>query len=222
MIIEETVQLKEKLIETLSEQYSEERIGIHVSDLVSCIRKTVFEKLQPRSLSETDLMLFVLGEGHHQIIQLLAGKGVVTVEQEVELDGVIGTVDLLENGVPIEIKTRRTKNREPEDTHVRQLSYYMAMVQSNVGVLLYVMLNNLEDDEPKFISRTITLTDDELEGLKEELLYRRDLLAGAVEAKDPLSIPGEESFKQCTYCQYSNVCKPEILSRRTVQDSAKS
>lgn len=163
VIIEETVQLKEKLIETLTEQYSEVRIGIHVSDLLSCIRKTVFEKFQPRSLSETDLMLFVLGEGHHQIIQLLAGKGVVTVEQEVELDGVIGTVDLLENGVPIEIKTRRTKNREPEDTHVRQLSYYMAMVQSNVGVPLYVMLNNLEDDEPKFISRTITLTDDELE-----------------------------------------------------------
>ena len=159
-------------------------------------------------LSETDLMLFVLGEGHHQIIQLLAGKGMATAEQEVELDGVIGTVDLLENGVPIEIKTRRTKDGEPEDTHVRQLSYYMTMVQSNVGLLVYVMLNNLEDDEPKFICRTVTLTDDELAGLKDELLYRRNLLAGAVEAKNPFLIPREEGDKECNSCRYFKVCKP--------------
>ena len=219
MIIEETVQLKQKLIETLTEEYSEERIGIHVSDLVTCIRKTVFWKLQPMLLSETDLMLFVLGEGHHQIIQMLAGKGVASAEQKVELDGIVGTVDLLDNGVPIEIKTRRTKDREPEDTHLKQLSYYMVMVQSNVGLLVYVMLNNLRDDEPKFICRTITMTDNELAGLKDELLYRRDLLAGAVETRNPFHVPGEGSDRECLRCRYLKLCKPEIQSTMTVQNS---
>lgn len=210
MIIEETIQLKQKLIETLTEQYFKERTDIHVTDLVSCLRKAGYAKIQPMPLSETDLMLFVLGEGHHQVIQLLAGKGAVIAEQNVELEGVVGTVDLLDSGVPIEIKTRRTKDREPEDSHLKQLSYYMAMVPSNVGLLLYLMLNNLEDDEPKFICRTITLTDKELGVLREELLHKKDVLTRALKASDPLLIPRDESFRNCVSCQYTKTCKPEI------------
>ena len=43
---------------------------------------------------------------------------------------------------------------------------------------------------------------------KDELLYRRDLLAGAVEAKNPFLIPGEEGDKECNSCRYFKVCKP--------------
>jgi len=210
VIIEETTQLNKKLIDTLTEQYSKERRGIHVSDLVSCLRKTVYEKIQPIPLSETDLMLFVLGEGHHQVIQLLAGKGEVFSEQKLQMDEVVGTVDLLDNGVPIEIKTRRTKDREPEDNHLKQLSYYMAMIPSNVGLLLYVMLNNLEDDEPKFICRTITLTNNELGALRDELLHRKNLLTGALKARNPSLAPRGENRRECGSCQYFEGCNPQL------------
>ncbi len=207
MIAEETNRLKVKLVEALTDRYSRERSDIHVSDLVGCLRKSVYKRLQPAALSETTLMLFMLGEEHHQSIQSLASTKMAAVEKHVEYDGIVGTVDVVDLSVPVEIKTRRTKDREPDPHHVKQLSYYMAMMRSNIGILFYVMLNNLEVEEPKFIERTFTFTDSELDLLELELMDRRGTLEYAATSKEPSVAPQEGDDRECGLCPYIQVCK---------------
>ena len=206
MLIEDGSPYREKLLKLLEEEYSQERGGTHVSDLILCIREQVFRKLEPQAIDERDLASYALGEGAHVALQRLAEKGSAMAEKEVEVGGVIGTIDLFD-GVPIEIKTVRSDDDSVRPFHVTQLKYYMSMTNSNVGILLYLMVNNR--GRP-FRFRTVTLNDSELTQVRVEIESRAKVFNDAVSTKNPFGAPHVKKdlnlVWKCSYCKYSQKC----------------
>ena len=166
----------------------------------------MFRKLYPKPIDDKELSFYAIGEGAHLALQRLADEGGAVSEKEVSLDGIIGTVDIYD-GVPIEIKTTRSKDDTPRPFHVKQLSYYMALTGANVGILLYLMINDFEDP---FRFRTVTLNDNELAGLRKELKDKAELFKKALQLRDPFAAPhvkhDEELGWKCNRCKYRETC----------------
>ncbi len=206
MLIEEGSPFKEKLLKLLEAEYAQKREGTHVSDLVLCIREQVFRNIEPMPIDEKDLVAYALGEGAHVALEKLAEKGGGIAEREIKLNGVIGTIDVFDN-VPIEIKTTRAEDDTPRPYHIKQLTYYMAMTNSNVGILLYLMVN---DYEKPFRFRTITLSDAELSEARKEIETRSKFFNAALAAKDPFIAPhvkkNSDLMWKCQYCKYREKC----------------
>ena len=206
MLLEEGSPYKEKLLKLLGAEYSKDRSGTHVSDLLYCIREQVFRKLEPKPITDRELSSFAFGEGAHLAVQRLATTGVSLAEKEVVLDGVIGTIDLFDS-VPIEIKTVRSKDDSVRSFHITQLKYYMTMVNSNVGVLFYLMVNDFYNP---FRFRTLTLSTEELGNIKEEIKERADKFNLAMASKNAFLAPHIKKDKslvwKCSYCKYRQPC----------------
>lgn len=206
--LEENEAFTGKLRVALTAKYGEERDGVHVTDLVLCPREVLFRKFDPKPITDLELMFYVMGEGHHGVIQGLVEQGVNIIEKEIELQGVKGTVDILEaEDVPIEIKTMRTRKDEAKSHHLKQLSYYMAMMGKNVGLLLYVMLMNF--DGRQFVTRTLTLNDLELASLRNEISVKAMNFNVALAARDPFQaqhVKNTELSWKCEHCKYKAPC----------------
>jgi len=206
MIVEEGSPFKDQLIQLLTKEYGKEREGVHVSDLLMCMREQVFRRLQPMPIDEKDLSFYALGEGAHLALERLAGKGGAVSEKVVIVNGITGTIDVFDN-IPIEIKTTRSRDPTPKPFHLKQLGYYMAMTNSNVGVLLYIMMN---DYERPFRFRTITMSNEELASERREIEARGRVFSEAVHAKDPFRATHVKDDPdlgwKCKRCKYRSVC----------------
>lgn len=206
MLIEEGSPLEEKLLNLLKDEYGRERDGVHVSDILLCIRQNVYRKLQPTKISEKELSFYALGEGAHLSLQRLVENGGAVTEKVITLNGITGTVDVFD-GVPIEIKTTRSHDDSTKSFHITQLKYYMAITKSNVGILLYFMMN---DYERPFRFRTVTLSDKELDEARSEIKERGALFTEALLSRDPFKAPHVKNESdlawKCKYCQYKEQC----------------
>ena len=105
MKIEAHDQLKHLFIEKLQKKFGDIRDGIHVSDLVYCLREAYFRKTNPVAFTEKQLGYFVDGARRHGELQNLLGA---KNEVQVERFGVLGSIDVLLDK-PCEIKTTRAK-----------------------------------------------------------------------------------------------------------------
>jgi CRISPR/Cas system-associated exonuclease Cas4 (RecB family) len=206
MILEDGSPFKEHLLQLLTEEYGKPRDGVHVSDILMCLREQVFRKRSPIPINEKELSFYALGEGAHLALERLAGKGGAISEKEVIVNGVKGTIDVF-NNVPIEIKTTRAKVSTPRPFHLKQLGYYMAMTYSNVGVLLYIMMN---DYEQPFRFKTMTMTNDELELERSEIEERAKVFMEAISSSDPFLAPHVKADPElgwkCKSCKYRAEC----------------
>lgn len=57
---------------SLYKEYNQERIGVHVSDLIYCPRESIFRKLHPIPITDRELNFFTSGRAIHDAIQTLA------------------------------------------------------------------------------------------------------------------------------------------------------
>lgn len=175
------------LLSGLDKNYNIPRVGIHASDLVNCRRQVCFERIAgKRNFSEETLMYFCSGEFQHQKLQSILGPA-FDCEREIIQNGIIYHPDVIhraDNAV-IEIKTARTDAviKEPKATHIKQLKFYMAVLNSPYGILQYVILNKYED---MFPSHLVTFKD---ERERQEILARLEADAAelqyGIETKNP-------------------------------------
>src|SRR5207245_773434 len=129
---------------------SEEREGIHVSDLTLCLRKAVFKKLNPTPITAKELNFFTSGRAIHDAIQMVANvnEEMFEIEKEIEFQGIQGHIDLYDTkaNIPIECKSSRTKEiKEPKKFHIDQLKYYMAFTGADKGAILYQALMHFDE-----------------------------------------------------------------------------
>lgn len=103
--LKESRELEEKLIANLSEKYAELREGIHMTDLVLCLRQSLARKLYPLPPTTKQLGYFFDGARRHQALQELYGKDNVA-EWKGEFEGVSYSIDVYDD-YPIEFKTTR-------------------------------------------------------------------------------------------------------------------
>lgn len=210
-------ELHKFFITGLSKKYNErEREGIHVTDLIYCLRKSYFRKCNKVPETLQTLFYFLDGEQRHKGFQGL----VPNLKNEVEIENfdIIGTIDIggfdnNPNGI-IEIKTTRASPAKELPLHyLRQGAYYCLLKKTNKFVLLTQHINHGE-----IVFLDVEFTKEELKKYKEEMLRDRDLLRKAYELEnvDILPLVNDNMKWQCIKCEYNGNCykKEEIKIER--------
>ena len=138
----------------LKKKYSKERSGVHVSDLVGCAKRKVYEHIDPQDVSENQLLYYVTGAAVHGVKQDLVGNidgEKYSVEKLVKYRDKLleGHIDLFNNEMkmPIEMKTARMTSDQliskgANDTYLVQLAMYMALTNTDKGLLEYILLSS--------------------------------------------------------------------------------
>lgn len=202
------------LIQVMKKWYSTPRDGYHVSDITMCPRQRVFKEIRPIPVTPRDLNMYSSGKAIHEAIQLLflSNRGRFEKEKYVEYENIIGSVDIYDQKrrVPIEFKTIRSSTiQKPKSFHVDQLKYYMAMLHSKTGYVLYQCLMHFED-EPFKIFR-FSMSELEQERQLQKLMQEIISLDTAFKLKDPSRARhiffNKELNWLCGGCPYAIKCK---------------
>jgi CRISPR/Cas system-associated exonuclease Cas4 (RecB family) len=203
-----------RLKEAMEEILSRPREGTHLSDLTMCIRQGVFRKIDPLPISEKTLSIFSAGRAIHGAIQWLFLSDIKRFEREKHLEfrGIKGSVDIYDKirNIPLEFKTSRASDiTAPKHFHLQQLKYYMAMLGSGEGYMIYQCL--LHFGNAPFKAFKITMSAKERKEQLDKLVDEADSLKRALEARDPSlarSVYDDPSLNWlCRDCSYQVNCK---------------
>jgi hypothetical protein len=193
--------VKELIMARLKRQSQRQRIS--VTDLTG-LRQAYFKRKFPDitpSLERQQLMWS--GTGFHQLFGVAVSREEY-LEQFVEVEGVVGRIDIYED-MPTEVKTTGSpldesdiKRKRPY--YLEQLGFYCAMVNNKKGrVVIYCRDASSEQALAAF---RVTFSD--LGAIVAEMRKRRDLLLEALEKGDPSRLP------VCPWgnwqCEYAGVC----------------
>ena len=110
-----------------------ERTGIHVTDLTGCLRKSFYEKTQPRAKYVHEKLLLFIGTITHAIFERgLENNEHLQAELKVKGLGIEGTSDIVyEEGRLVDFKTTRWMKPGylPYGSHEMQLNVYAQMLR---------------------------------------------------------------------------------------------
>jgi len=210
-----TINLLQELKDAVREEYDkEQRKGIHISDLVLCLRKAVRNRLDPAPLTDLDLRNFNQGRSHHQTVQQLAKrlkkKGhEVVAEKEKYFNDIVGHMDLLIDGnLPVEVKTTRQRNATPSDHYYTQLRYYMALMGTTKGKIIVESYNA---EETPWTETDVTFMNGEIEMNLQQINEKKGIFKNALDKKDwllapPINIKDPKENWLCRKCPYKTPC----------------
>jgi len=161
--------------------------GVHVSDLIRCLRRSWYEKRGYVASDPGVDSIMLLGHGHHGVLQPPAGAEMhVTLAGEVPIHGTID-VYLPENKLwthPTEIKSTRYSSEKPVidglGQYIEQLAAYCLIVGDPTGrlVIWHLMGNYSTSRAPKLRVWDIIFEEGELESWEPELRRRAAILIG--------------------------------------------
>lgn len=202
------------LYEALYEEYQQEREGTHISDLIYCPRKTCFQKLEPLPLTAVQLNFFTSGKAIHAALQSLVKKYPerFEIEKEIRYGDLVAHVDIYDNDLkmPIEAKSARVaKMEKPKPHNIAQLEAYMAITDSDKGLLLYQCL--LHYNDKPFVEFVHTMTKSQRIFTLEKLRSDASMLQEGIRRNDP-SIVRHIAYDNdynwlCRSCPYSKKCE---------------
>lgn len=200
--------------------------GWHVSDLIYP-RKAVWQKLDPKPISDKSSLYFIAGHGHHHIIEAILGPKkdhTRTDAGEFLKHGIYFSPDLREEVMeyPIEIKTSRAKSapdengKDPKEAfegYLKQLSAYMALMKKKLGMLMVLYLakqvpNDKWRSEPAIRFYKVKMTPAERQAKVKELIGLAKKCSLALKKKNTRTLPLCPVWlcKDCDY--FKTQCKP--------------
>ena len=181
---------------------SRPRSRISVTDLVSPMQ-AFYRRTRPEIRPSPDrLQVMMAGTGFHEIVGPLLSTEEY-LEQLLELDGIVGKVDIYED-VPVELKTTSSIPKDiykGRSSYFEQLGMYCAMANKDTGrLLVYQRRSDEQPDDFRAYQANFT----NLGRVVSEMRTRRDAFQDALEHNDPSNLP------QCKWlylgCDYSSVC----------------
>lgn len=173
---------------------------IHATDLVYCLRKAWFrlKGIEPSDPHSSEFM--VIGKTLHSIIENAFNF------KEVELKhprlNIQCTIDLLENNIPIEVKTTRKKIESADQippSYIEQLLLYMTALETRCGYL--AILNVIKADLQLF---RFDLNEIDYVETLEKFSRRKQCLEHALKNDTFADLPKLEW--QCRTCEYRGRC----------------
>jgi len=203
VLIREAPALAEAVLAQARDRRKPERLpGVHVSELVGCLRKAWYARRRDAPPDPDLDAIFLLGESHHLLLQPQKGSELgVTI---IVPGGMIhGTIDIFLPGSPLfkrvtEVKsTRFGDDKEPAYSmpwYIDQLASYCLAVGQPEGQLL---IWHIGDTPPILRAWEIDFTERELEAWRGELKRRYDLLE--CESIPPLE---EHYTRECRTCPW--------------------
>jgi hypothetical protein len=201
--------LKDALMVKLQTQRVPQRIS--VTDLLS-LKRAYFRRKYPEIAPPLERQQVMwAGTGFHDIFGSLVSSEEY-IEQFVEVEGVVGRIDIFET-VPVEVKTTTNLSEDADlrlkrPSYVEQLGIYCSMVDTDKGkIVIYQRETPLELSEPLVV---FDLRFSDPKAIRKEMVRRRDLLQEAIASDDPRKLP------KCPWynmrCEYSSVCDCEKSS----------
>jgi hypothetical protein len=112
-------EFRKVMLDKIAQREFHERKGIHQSDLTYCLNKQALRRLDPRPITDSDLLLFSLG---YMSQRWLTGQDNDMPEEE--QDGITVTLDSTWENIPWELKatfTNSTKSVEENLPWLRQI-----------------------------------------------------------------------------------------------------
>jgi CRISPR/Cas system-associated exonuclease Cas4 (RecB family) len=198
----------------MEELQSRPREWTHVSNLCLCLRQRVFKEIDRLPIGAKTISIFAAGQGIHGAIQwlFLFDRKRFEREKHLEFRGIRGSVDIYDKirNIPLEFKTSRVSDiREPKPFHLQQLRWYMAILGSSRGILLYQCL--LHFGNTPFKAFKITMNAQERKDQLDKLVEEAENLKRAMEAKDPSLVKPVNNDPAlnwlCRECPYQVNCK---------------
>lgn len=181
------------------------REGIHVTDLVGCIRQTYYNKTLKWPPNIQSLLRMRIGTEVHHIKSFPSEKyddDGVFHEKTMEWEGITGTMDEFYRGIIVDKKTTRSLPMTPKDSHVQQVMYYKVLAEEGLGLpvtdgaICYIDVNNAVFRHLHVPLPTNT------DRIQAEMITRRDTLLSALE----LGRPPEREPQWCDTCPYGAIC----------------
>jgi hypothetical protein len=163
----------EEYIELLKEaqhQLTSRNKTIAVKDLTMCHREKVFSIIDPVPMTEGELYDYISGQAAHDVIERLfmIYPNRFRSEKEVQYKNVRGRIDIYDKSLNniVDIKTSKSQKilLKPWKFHEEQVKYYMSIMDSEEGQIIYEM-NNFG----KYASFPIFMTADERKKQLEKL-----------------------------------------------------
>jgi CRISPR/Cas system-associated exonuclease Cas4 (RecB family) len=205
----------ENYIELLKEAHREITSGgesLSVKDLTFCHRKKVFSIIDPIPLSDQELYNYISGQAAHDVIErlFLRFPDRFRFEKQVQYKNITGRIDIYDkllNNV-IDVKESKSQNilLKPFKFHELQVKYYMAMIDSDEGQILYQM-NNFQ----KYFPFPVYMNTEERKLQLDKLEREAVSLLKAIDEADPALVRGiyndEEMKWLCNRCPYLEKCK---------------
>mgnify|MGYP001198890632 FL=1 len=197
--------------DTLTSSYeSNDRTGVHVSDLTLCLRQTALSRKHPPVWDESTLYRFTMGRAMEKnFFSLFAPT--MTQELEVKKDGIEGHIDF--GSDPVDFECKLTWSREPETSDalfeskfwwLEQAGAYTYMRGRTKMNFVICFLNPV----PKIRCYQVEWEQSELDELWKRFLENKEYL----EVKE---VKGELPMKTpltwlCRGCAYKEVCDDPI------------
>lgn len=178
------------------------RTGVHVSDLLYCLRKTYFRRVYDIPVTDRMQLLFAIGYSMHNYLH--PGQG----EESVEVDGIICSPD--NTGEAEEIKTTRSNSDRftPEDMPhwiQQMMAYCKALKTTTYKLMVYFICGNYKPPFPTLRTFEYKFSAKEIEDNWNWLLKRRDILLKALEDEKPPARDCEPW--ECKECEAIGYCE---------------
>lgn len=201
--IEANRSVKDALLMRLQTRRPPQRIS--VTDLLS-LKQAYFRRKHPEIVPPLERQqLMWAGTGFHDVFEA-AVSSEEYIEQFVELEGVVGRIDIYEK-VPVEVKTtsnlgEEANLRRKRPGYIKQLGMYCGMVDIGEGKIVVYQRQAPPESSPPLAVYDVRFPD--LEAIRQEMVRRRSLLQEAIASDDPSRLP------RCPWyglqCDYSSVC----------------
>ena len=110
------------------------RDGVHVTDLVGCLKRTWYEETEPLPERPSDVMYRILGTATHALLEDEQDENLIT-ELPLEYEGIVGRVDAYypTSDTLIDLKTTRwlMPAKLPYGDHELQVNVYRWLLENN-------------------------------------------------------------------------------------------
>ena len=213
--------VKQSLVDHMTKDRRESDDKFHVSDLLAP-RFAFYAIGDGRVMRPEDVDMFIPGVAFHELLQ--KAMGTEYAEKVVELEDIVGHIDLLMSYV-VEIKTSRkyTIPEMPDAHYLQQAKYYMALSDKKIGYIVVIYFTAGRNPWKKkastleIVAWKIEMSQEELEKTRGEMLNIRNSIKEAVVINKPEILPlcqiwkcGQAYKGEITRsCPYYSQCKPE-------------
>jgi CRISPR/Cas system-associated exonuclease Cas4 (RecB family) len=199
------------LLKRAREQLRSRSYSLAIKDLVLCPKKKVFSTIDPIPMTDEELYDYVSGQASHDVIERLfmIYPNRFRAEIEVQYGNVRGKIDIHDKPLNniVDIKTSKLQKIpfKPFKFHEEQVRYYMAILGSEEGQIIYQM-----DNFRRYIVFPIYMTNKERMDQLEKLEHESEVLRKAIDSKDPSLARGiyndPDMSWMCNKCPYLEKC----------------
>jgi CRISPR/Cas system-associated exonuclease Cas4 (RecB family) len=198
------------LMKEAREQMKSKSGTVAVKDLTLCQRQKIFKIIDPIPMTDEEMCNYVSGQAVHDAIGRLfmMFPNRFKLEMRIQYENVKGTIDIYDKLLHIVIDVKTTKSSimlKPTRWDEQQLKYYMSMMDSEEGAVIYQMNN-----ASKYLIFPILMNELQRKQHLAKLLEEARSFQHAIELEDPFLLDGVYDDKErnwlCKKCPYLEAC----------------